>query len=71
MEILVRWTRPRCQGEYPLTCGLCEKTGYLESWMPWRLSREAEITGGSSLVAMGREINFDSRAETDTSFTTP
>jgi hypothetical protein len=45
MEILVRWTRPRCQGKRLKDCALCERTGYLESWMPFRLGEQAQITG--------------------------
>jgi hypothetical protein len=45
MEILVRWTCPRCQGTRVNDCALCERTGYLDTWMPSRLDEQARIRG--------------------------
>ena len=41
----MRWVCPRCTGKTVTLCELCERSGYMERWLPARLVNEALIRG--------------------------
>ena len=45
MELLVRLACPRCSVKTVPVCNLCERSGYMERWLPARLVNEALIRG--------------------------